>query len=273
MKIVTIALALTLTTAPLVAAKGRGGHGGGRSSGGHASGGRAASGGHAATGHATARSAGGGATTRSAGGSSTAARAAGESSGSATARGRDGRPSAGTAVPRTTSTTGFIPARPAAVTPLFVLPYLVRPNFLGFGFGGLGSFYIPYGSWYDDPFYSYYLPYSLNPYYSYPYADGAVAPGGGAAAYAPLPFAIDDDEMGKLRLQVDQRLAQVYVDGYYAGIVDEFDGHFQHLDLTPGPHHIQIDQAGYAPLSFDVNIVARHTTDYRARMAPAQPAY
>lgn len=146
------------------------------------------------------------------------------------------------------------------VAPLITQPYFVRPNFLGFGFGGLGSFYIPYGSWYDDPFYSYYP-------YAYPYAGGAVL--GGATTYSPLPFAFDDDEMGKLRLQVDQRLAQVYVDGYYAGIVDEFDGHFQHLDLTPGPHHIQIDQAGYAPLSFDVNIVAHRRTEYRATMTPA----
>jgi hypothetical protein len=264
MRIITIALALTLATTPLLAAKGSGGHGGG---GGHASGGRSA-GGHTTAGHATARSSGGQA---SGGGARTStAQARGESSGgsASAARPRNGRPAVGSAVPRTNSTPAFVPSRPATVTPLFVRPYLVRPNFLGFGFGGLGSFYIPYGSWYDDPFYSYYgSPYYGSPF-GYPYAGGAPL-GGGATTYAPLPFAVDDDEMGKLRLQIDQRLAQVYVDGYYAGIVDEFDGTFQHLDLTPGPHHIQIEQAGYATLSFDVNIVAHRKTDYRAKMAPA----
>ena len=236
MRFVTIALALTLTTTPLLAAKGSGGHaGGGHASGGHAGGSRS-SGGHAATGHATARP-------------------------------RGGRVVVGTAVPRSSATPRFIPSRPAPVAPVLVRPYFVRPNFLGFGFGGLGSFYIPYGSWYDDPFYSYYgYPYSS--LYSYPYT-GPI--GGGATTYSPLPFAIDDDDMGKLRLRVDQRLAQVYVDGYYAGIVDEFDGTFQHLDLTPGPHHIRIEQAGYAPMAFDVDIQPNRKIDYRARMTPAAP--
>ena len=36
------------------------------------------------------------------------------------------------------------------------------------------------------------------------------------------------------------RNAEVYVDGRYAGIVDDYDGTFQRLDLEPGSHEIEI---------------------------------
>jgi len=35
------------------------------------------------------------------------------------------------------------------------------------------------------------------------------------------------------------------VDGYYAGIIDDFDGTFQRLHIPPGPHEITIYMAGY----------------------------
>jgi hypothetical protein len=63
----------------------------------------------------------------------------------------------------------------------------------------------------------------------------------------------------------------VYVDGYYAGIVDDFNGHFQHLDLTPGPHHVEVREPGYLPLDFDVSIEAHHTTQYRGTMQRSVP--
>ena len=48
-----------------------------------------------------------------------------------------------------------------------------------------------------------------------------------------------------VRLQVTPRDAAVYVDGFYAGIVDDFDGVFQGLPLTPGGHTIEIYREGY----------------------------
>jgi len=51
------------------------------------------------------------------------------------------------------------------------------------------------------------------------------------------------------------RDAQVFVDGYYAGIVDDYDGVFQHLNLEPGTHRIEIDvDPGAPPLEFEVNV-------------------
>jgi hypothetical protein len=67
---------------------------------------------------------------------------------------------------------------------------------------------------------------------------------------------------GALRLKVKPREAQVFVDGYYVGIVDEFDGVFQRLHLEPGGHRIEIRAAGFEPLTFDVQIRWDDTTTY-----------
>ena len=42
---------------------------------------------------------------------------------------------------------------------------------------------------------------------------------------------------GELRLQVQPRDAQVFIDGSYAGTVDDFDGTFQSLRLEEGEYH------------------------------------
>ena len=48
-----------------------------------------------------------------------------------------------------------------------------------------------------------------------------------------------------LRLAVTPREATVYVDGYLAGTVDEFDGTFQRLHVAPGEHEIVLYLQGY----------------------------
>ncbi|HEY2150861.1 MAG TPA: hypothetical protein VGH34_08640 [Vicinamibacterales bacterium] len=73
---------------------------------------------------------------------------------------------------------------------------------------------------------------------------------------------------GGLRLEVTPKTAQVFVDGYYAGVVDDFDGHFQHLDLTPGGHAIDVRADGFAPLTFNAYAQPDHTTDYKGALAP-----
>ena len=46
--------------------------------------------------------------------------------------------------------------------------------------------------------------------------------------------------------------ADVWVDGEYAGKVQDFDGTTQPLTLTPGTHHIQVQAQGYEPMTVDV---------------------
>jgi hypothetical protein len=52
-------------------------------------------------------------------------------------------------------------------------------------------------------------------------------------------------ERASLRMLVDPPETEVYVDGYYAGIVDDFDGAFQRLYLTPGDHEITLRLDGF----------------------------
>jgi hypothetical protein len=104
-------------------------------------------------------------------------------------------------------------------------------------------------------------------YGGYGYAGYGYGYSGYGYAFTPYPFDGFDDA-GSLRLQVEPRNAEVYVDGYYAGVVDDFDGRFQHLDLIPGLHHVEIVSPGYQPLVFDVTIEPHHRTTYRGALLP-----
>jgi hypothetical protein len=83
------------------------------------------------------------------------------------------------------------------------------------------------------------------------------------------PYVVPTGETGGLRLEVTPKTAEVLVDGAYAGVVDDFDGHFQHLDLTPGGHRIDVLQPGFQALTFQTYIQPGHTTDYKAVLTPA----
>jgi hypothetical protein len=101
------------------------------------------------------------------------------------------------------------------------------------------------------------------PFYSF----GGYSYAYGRSTFYEDTFGSSATETGGVRLKIKPKEAQVYVDGSYAGIVDDFNGHFQHLDLTPGPHHISVQAPGYAPLEFDVTIQP-HTTITLSGTAP-----
>jgi PEGA domain len=65
--------------------------------------------------------------------------------------------------------------------------------------------------------------------------------------YPPYGFRYSglDNMTASVRLQVAPRDAQVFVDGYAAGIVDDFDGVLQRLRLRPGGHEITVFLEGY----------------------------
>jgi hypothetical protein len=71
---------------------------------------------------------------------------------------------------------------------------------------------------------------------------------------------------GALRLKVKPVDATVYVDGYYVGVVDDFDGIFQRLRIEAGPHRIEIRAPQYETLIVDVRITADETTTYRGEL-------
>ena len=71
---------------------------------------------------------------------------------------------------------------------------------------------------------------------------------------------------GSLRLKVKPRFGEVFVDGYYVGLVNDYDGIFQRLRLEEGPHHIEVVEPGYVPLEFDVMILPGETITYEGSL-------
>jgi hypothetical protein len=135
---------------------------------------------------------------------------------------------------------------------------------------------------YPYPPYSAYAPYRSYPYGGYRrhYPRGYGSFGLGFLYYDPYrwhPGAVYVDpyrrfgsfstfDIGELRLDVSPRQAQVYVDGYFAGTVDDFDGAFQAIKLAPGAYRIDIVAHGYEPLIFDVRIAPGQKIRYRGEL-------
>jgi hypothetical protein len=77
-----------------------------------------------------------------------------------------------------------------------------------------------------------------------------------------------------LRILVQPKNAAVYVDGYFAGLVDEFDGVFQRLHVTPGRHEIVIFLDGYRSLHQQLYLSPNGTTKISGtleRLGPGEP--
>jgi len=111
------------------------------------------------------------------------------------------------------------------------------PGYPGWG----GGYYPGWGGWYG-----YYPPYYYSswaywwPYAGYGYPGYWGGPWGAGAVYTYV-----QSDRGSIRVLVDPPDARVYVDGYYAGVVDDFDGLFQRLHVAPGRHEIEVKLAGY----------------------------
>ena len=134
------------------------------------------------------------------------------------------------------------------------------PGYSTFNFG----FGVGYGSGYYDPYgYGRY-----GSYYGYdPYGYGRY---GSAYGYYPYAYGgyADAYYTGSLRLKVKPRFGEVLVDGYYVGLVNDYDGIFQRLRLEEGPHHIEIREPGFEPLEFDVLILPGETITYEGYLIP-----
>jgi hypothetical protein len=112
---------------------------------------------------------------------------------------------------------------------------------------GNGHYYAPYyygrQYYYDgyDPFFYGYYGYSPF-YYS------------GAYGYAPSYYSGRYRDSGSVRVMAEPEQTRVYVDGYYAGIADDFDGIFQRLSIPPGRHEIALKLDGYRSHTFRVYV-------------------
>ncbi|MGQ0732415.1 MAG: PEGA domain-containing protein [Acidobacteriota bacterium] len=148
------------------------------------------------------------------------------------------------AVPRTAA-----PRPPARV--------LVYPDY----YRNYNRYYDPWGYGAFGLGYFYYSPWGWNPSY------GGYAPYGGYG-YGPSASGYGH-AIGSVKLKVKPRDAEVYVDGYFAGHVDDFDGILQGLKLDSGAYQIEVRKPGYQSLQFDVMIQPGRTITYRGELNPA----
>jgi len=128
-------------------------------------------------------------------------------------------------------------------------------------YGGRSFGYRTYVSPFGWRPYGYRPGWSLNLYFGRPYG-GYGYPASGYGYYSIAPGLL----YGSVRIVDAPPDAAVFVDGYYAGVVDDYDGVFQHLNLEAGSHHIeiQLDDQGYPPIAFDVRVEPGQTITYRA---------
>jgi hypothetical protein len=135
---------------------------------------------------------------------------------------------------------------PRVYTPRsYYRPYIFRPRF-SIGFGIYSGYPVPY---------TYSYPYPITVYgYGAPRSEVLITPG--TSAY------------GGVALEITPYDADVWVDGEYAGKVQDFDGTEQPLTLTPGTHRVEVQAPGYEPMTVDVGIQAGQVIPYRGDLRP-----
>jgi hypothetical protein len=82
------------------------------------------------------------------------------------------------------------------------------------------------------------------------------------------------DNRAELHIRVAPEAAEnaaVYVDGFYAGVVDDFNGVFQGLPLTPGGHGITLYLEGYRTIRRNIYLSPGSTFNLRETMPPLLP--
>lgn len=127
----------------------------------------------------------------------------------------------------------------------FVRPYVFRPRF-SIGFGIYAGYPVPYT-------YSYSYPIMVYGYRA-PREAVMVAPGS--------PY------YGGVALEMTPADADVYVDGTYAGRVEDFDGTTQPLTLTAGMHEIAVQAPGFEPMRVNVEVQPGQVIPYRGDLQP-----
>ena len=114
-------------------------------------------------------------------------------------------------------------------------------------------FYSPF--YYYDPFF-WGGPYGYGPYgyWQYPY-------------HGPVHF----DLTGAARLQVTPKETQIFVDGYFVGTADKFDGTFERLRVEAGEHELEFYLDGYQTVRQPVLFRREGTITIKHVMEPVKP--
>lgn len=130
--------------------------------------------------------------------------------------------------------------------------YGYRGYYPWYGYAGYyPGFYLGIGAYYGPYYYSTW-PYAA---YGYSYDSGYGSSSGGAS----------------LKIEVKPKSAEVYVDGHFAGIVDQFDGMFDSLPVEAGDHEITIYQEGFRSIRQRLYLSPGSTYRIKGTLEPLAP--
>jgi PEGA domain len=76
-----------------------------------------------------------------------------------------------------------------------------------------------------------------------------------------------------VKTQIKPNQTEVYVDGYYAGVADDFDGAFQRLHTSPGGHAVTLRLEGYRTVTQNIYVRPGSTyelTETMEKLAPGE---
>ena len=137
---------------------------------------------------------------------------------------------------------GYTPVR----RPVFVQPYYsFRPRFsIGFGIS------IGYGVAYPWQYY--------DPYGRYNYGLGAFP----RYDWGRTGYGYFYNRVGGISFNIDPYDADVFIDGQYVGVADDFSPGQMPLTLLAGRHRIDLRADGFEPVSFQITIVAGQVIPY-----------
>ena len=124
-------------------------------------------------------------------------------------------------------------------------------------FRGRGRVVVPVvvgGGFYYDPFF-------YDPWYGF----------GGWGPYYPPYYRRFVPADASVKLEVKPSEAEVFVDGYYAGVVDDFDGVFQRLHVAPGEHELELYLQGYRTVKQKLYLAADKTFKVKYTMEKLGP--
>jgi hypothetical protein len=92
---------------------------------------------------------------------------------------------------------------------------------------------------------------------------------------AGAPVIVEQPASARLILDIHPPTAQIFADGYYIGIPEDFRFEYGGAVLEPGPHRIDILARDYEPVTFDVNLTRGQSATFRHTLTPivrTQPA-
>jgi hypothetical protein len=118
--------------------------------------------------------------------------------------------------------------------------------------GDFGHGHVFIGGGFFDPFWGPYYPYG----YGYPYG---------------YPYGVYDNSLGSVKTEVTPKQAEVYVDGYYAGVASDFDGVFQGLHTVAGGHTLTLHLDGYRTVTENIYVRPDSTVKVKEAMARLAP--